>query len=238
LVGYESTNIFRVWIPSKRKIIKTRDVTFNEKPFYNPTEPDLAGLLRKEPEELVDVVEFPSEPTLLSEQLDLDSDLGSDIDKEIPQTDLKTSSQTSSKSVIPTPESDSSPMLPTPDPTPEPDQRSPEADQPTAGSQLVTELHESASAQTDDFATQIQLRRRIIGDVSELNIVKGPRTRNRRAAYVADLERPNELPAYLAAFSAGPVHGHDQRDRLHRDQLPPPPRTWKEILVHPYKEGF
>jgi hypothetical protein len=225
LVGYESTNIFRVWVPSKKKVIKTRDVTFNEQLFYNPTEIDLASLLRREPEELVEVVEFPSDPTLLSEQLDLDSDLDSDIDEEILQTDLKTSSQTASKTIIATPESDSLSMLPTPDPTPEPDRQ-------TA---------DSASAQTDDFATQIQPHHRIVGDVSELNIVEGPRTRkrsDRRAAYFAELERPNELPAYRAAFSAGLMHGRDQRDRLHRDQLPPPPRTWKEMLTHPYQEGF
>jgi hypothetical protein len=33
LVGYDSTNIFRIWIPSKGKIIRTRDVTFDESQF-------------------------------------------------------------------------------------------------------------------------------------------------------------------------------------------------------------
>jgi hypothetical protein len=134
---------------------------------------------------------IPSDPSLLS--LDLDSDLNSDID-------LKTSSKTASKNIAATPESDSSPMLPTLDQTPEPDRHSAEPDKETAD-----------SAQTEDFATQ-------------LNIVKGTRTRkrlDRRAAYFAELERPNELPAYRAAFSAGLIHGRDQRD-LHKDQLPAP----------------
>jgi hypothetical protein len=136
----------------------------------------------------------------------LDADLDSDID-------LKISSQTASKSIAATLESDSSPMLPTPDQTPEPDRHSAEPDTQTAD-----------SAQTEDFATQIQPRHRIVGDVSELNIVEGPRTRKRldqRAAYFAELERPNELPACLAVFSAGLIHGRDQRD-LHRDQVPAP----------------
>ena len=30
LVGYESTNIYRIWIPHKRKVISARDVIFNE----------------------------------------------------------------------------------------------------------------------------------------------------------------------------------------------------------------
>ena len=31
LVGYESTNIFRIWIPHKKKVISTRDVIFDER---------------------------------------------------------------------------------------------------------------------------------------------------------------------------------------------------------------
>ena len=36
LVGYESRNIFRIWIPSKWEVIATRDVTFNEDIFFDP----------------------------------------------------------------------------------------------------------------------------------------------------------------------------------------------------------
>jgi hypothetical protein len=34
LIGYDSTNIFRIWIPSKSEVRRVRDVTFNEKTFY------------------------------------------------------------------------------------------------------------------------------------------------------------------------------------------------------------
>lgn len=46
LMGYDSTNIFRIWIPSQRKIIRTRDVQFDENSFYNSStpEPDLSQL--------------------------------------------------------------------------------------------------------------------------------------------------------------------------------------------------
>jgi hypothetical protein len=30
LVGYEARSIFNIWIPSQRKVIRTRDVIFNE----------------------------------------------------------------------------------------------------------------------------------------------------------------------------------------------------------------
>jgi hypothetical protein len=36
LVGYEATNIYRIWIPSEQKVVRTTDVTFNEQLFYEP----------------------------------------------------------------------------------------------------------------------------------------------------------------------------------------------------------
>lgn len=36
LVGYESTNIFRIWIPSRDVIVASRDVTFSETIEYDP----------------------------------------------------------------------------------------------------------------------------------------------------------------------------------------------------------
>ena len=41
LVGYEARNIFRVWIPSQRKVIRTRDVIFNENTYYDAHDIDL-----------------------------------------------------------------------------------------------------------------------------------------------------------------------------------------------------
>jgi hypothetical protein len=36
LLGYNSTNIFRIWIPKKHQVIKTRDVTFDKLRKYHP----------------------------------------------------------------------------------------------------------------------------------------------------------------------------------------------------------
>jgi hypothetical protein len=38
LVGWDSTNIFRIWIPTLQKVIRTRDVTFNENLKYDPNQ--------------------------------------------------------------------------------------------------------------------------------------------------------------------------------------------------------
>ena len=35
LVGYQSTNIYRIWIPSRNEVISTRDVIFDEESTFN-----------------------------------------------------------------------------------------------------------------------------------------------------------------------------------------------------------
>ena len=41
LVGWDSTNIYRIWVPSQDAVFRTRDVLFDEKRFYDPHELDL-----------------------------------------------------------------------------------------------------------------------------------------------------------------------------------------------------
>ncbi|KFA77090.1 hypothetical protein S40288_10397 [Stachybotrys chartarum IBT 40288] len=38
LVGYDSSNIYRIWVPRLQKVIRTRNVTFNEHIFYSKEE--------------------------------------------------------------------------------------------------------------------------------------------------------------------------------------------------------
>jgi hypothetical protein len=40
LVGYEARNIWRIWIPSYRRVIRARDVQFNETEFYDSSLPN------------------------------------------------------------------------------------------------------------------------------------------------------------------------------------------------------
>jgi hypothetical protein len=56
LVGYNSSNIFRIWVPD-RKVIETRDVTFNESKKYDPD--DLRPALLEHVEEPLQTIEFP-----------------------------------------------------------------------------------------------------------------------------------------------------------------------------------
>lgn len=47
LVGFEGHNIYRIWIPSRNEVIRTRDVLFNEQARYEgPLDIDLGTILR------------------------------------------------------------------------------------------------------------------------------------------------------------------------------------------------
>jgi len=48
LIGYNSTNIYRIWILYKGIIISTRDVIFNKKTFFNGKQTDILKNLHAE----------------------------------------------------------------------------------------------------------------------------------------------------------------------------------------------
>ena len=104
---------------NKKKIIRTRDIIFNKKLFYNSNISDLTELLQKEIENLMKVVNFlmnSKQNSILSENINLNSDLNKNSDK----NDQSANSTTTEKSFIIISEStnsDSSIMLSTSDQT-------------------------------------------------------------------------------------------------------------------------
>lgn len=72
LVGYKSTNIFRIWIPSLRRTISTRDVTFDEDRFYEPSDAQLLepGIFIEISNvvDIIEIVDLP-EPTYEIEEV-------------------------------------------------------------------------------------------------------------------------------------------------------------------------
>ena len=73
LVGYDSKNIFLIWIPSQRKVVRTRDVLFDEESRYERGEVDIFQLI-SEPmiETAFDVSMLPTSAVV--EELDSDED--------------------------------------------------------------------------------------------------------------------------------------------------------------------
>lgn len=70
LVGYDSTNIFRLWIRELRRVSLTRDVTFDETRQYDPT--DSHGLvLDTEQVQLVETISIDHLPMLELQDIDV-----------------------------------------------------------------------------------------------------------------------------------------------------------------------
>jgi hypothetical protein len=207
-VGYNSSNIFRIWVPQDKKVIETRDVTFDESRKYDPD--DLRQALLERVEEPLKVIEFP-DPELARgvETEDEESDIQSVADS----VDSYQSSTIVVDTISKTQQAGPQHGLPTPEDTPAPPQALPQA-------------------------PQARPQQEIVGDVGESNIVEGTRTRQptkRYETYLTDLARPDELPAYHSAFALGIKAGHP---RVHQDDLPPPPRSWKELQSHRYSQEF
>ena len=61
LVGYDSTNIFRIWVPSRKRVLRTRDVTFNWQQFYNPRDLDISAILKDyvDIDQLIETLDLP-----------------------------------------------------------------------------------------------------------------------------------------------------------------------------------
>ena len=53
LIGYNFTNIYRIWIPYKGIIISTRDIIFNEKTFFDGKQIDILKDLHAELDTLI-----------------------------------------------------------------------------------------------------------------------------------------------------------------------------------------
>lgn len=59
LVGHDSRNVYRIWIPSKKRVIRTRDVTFDHKSFWAPDDVDMGHLLRENSDVFLDALVVP-----------------------------------------------------------------------------------------------------------------------------------------------------------------------------------
>jgi len=239
LVGYDSTNIFRVYIPIEKKVIRTRDVQFNEQLLYDDSQPDLANILRERADQMLDVInvyqernfqdELESSSDESDEALDkVDTNGRRQVDSGGNQDEpsLESSEQPDSESS----KDDSAPGLPTPDETPEPNHGAPPS-LPTDPGESPSPPAESSNASVKKKphyvmvpAEEAEPKKKINGDVGEQNVVTGKRIKKRSKAYagfLADVIKDQSLPAQRAAFYVGLTF----HKKLHRDQLPPLPRN-------------
>jgi hypothetical protein len=128
--------------------------------------------------------------------------------------------------------------LPTPENTPE--QTSPP--EPELNTELEASEDEAAEAvempqgwepipakieALDRRSNNAPRREEISSQLSESNVLTGKRQRQRKT-----------LGTYFIAFAAALQPAEPQKSRLHRDQLPPPPKTWRDLEKHPFGQKF
>ena len=91
LMGYQATNIYRIWVPKLREVITTRDVTFQEDQFFNPDNEE-TGIPVAEYRPAAEILRMPDfQPfdspfgTTLGE--DLEESIGEDLEEYVPSPD-------------------------------------------------------------------------------------------------------------------------------------------------------
>ncbi len=224
LMGYDSSNIFRVWVPSERRVISSRDVIFDEDTSYDPKEKDLASQLRTDTTQIIEVIDVPEDehyhqPHIQedseSSTSDSENDLDYQQDDQEPKDVVEEEAWSSDESYairLATPAMTSATITPEPE-TP-------------------------IAKQSKQRAPQdINL------DIDESNIVDEPRHRKKSAnargqAHAALIATTSRLSSYYSSFAVGIFQKAETSEQLHRDKLPPPPKNWKELQKHPHKQGF
>jgi hypothetical protein len=244
-------------------VISTRDVTFDESQRYDPQDADPP----KPDRFLIEAIVSPSIPELTEDEdsepvFEIESSEPRRVDTETiepsgvnPQID-KGMDVPSDTIVV-------EGGLITPDPTPEPDPTGISEGVVGTGAQLQenqtgdsitltlpplyrhqTTTHMAIGDSGDQntltanqlLPSQSGTTREIKGNVSTDNIIIGKRDRApKRQAYAVNLESLDQWSSFHASFATSLSY---KKARIHRTQLPAPPRFWKEMISHPQRAGF
>ena len=209
LVGYDSTNIYRIWIPSRKKVIRTRDVTLNNNLLYNLTDLDIGDILKEQADQLIETLELPEIQVMEDDESEDLLDTIKDIEKPLEEQQRQDNSQ-----------------LLTPSPTPNANPM------PSASNSNDT----TTTALPAAPGNRASRGNEISGDFNVQNIVEGSRNRTRRSAYTTALGKIEELAGYYTSFCTASKAVISKP--LHRDALPPVPKSWKQMLKHQHSTEF
>ena len=222
LVGYDSTNIYRIWIPSRGKVIRTRDVTLKDNLLYHPSDLDIGAVLKEHVDKIIETLELPE--MQVTEVTD-DENL---LDTVVVE-------------VLAAPESTEKPLdsiqtqLPTPSPelTPTTSSSSATLSLETSNDAIENHLQEPTSLPAAP-GNRAQRGNEISAEFDSRNVIQGSRTR--RSAHATALKQTDELVGYFSAFSTARKAVITKPP--HRDTLPPLPKSWKQMLKHQYSNEF
>ena len=239
LVGYDSTNIFRIWIPSRMKVIRTRDVMFDKTRFYEPNELDIGHLLNITVENVIQVLEVP-ETSFAGVMIEQDDEeVGPRLDQ---TTNQPSETETSEKTMFPHTDMENNPHLPTPEKTPERDglEKTLQSDvqissEPDVQGMPGVQSTEDGPSQPRQSARPRRTPR--VVETTDESIARN--TRSRKQAYAIALASVSKLTPFHAAFSVGlerPQVG--TLKKFHRDEIPVEPRYWRQMLHHRFSQEF
>ena len=232
LVGYDSRNIYRIWIPSRARVIRTRDVTFDHNSFWTPDDLDIGDILREDADQILDALDLPQIGTTDipdDEVLDfIVVDHLSDHTQEAGPETEESSDREEGVASRDTPNCDTPQQLLTPEESPEPTigpmptiAPAPAPESEPTNTRFISAQNEPVAPGSRQFA-----------GIDAGNVI----TSRRRNAYLTTLAHNHELAGYYSAFSAA-LRTTETR-RPHRDTLPEPPKTYRRIKSHIHATEF
>jgi hypothetical protein len=262
LIGYDSTNIFRVWNPETWTVSGYRDVIFDEdQTFSTYVKKDL--IPEEKMAEFVELEVFDSIPYIFDLQEEDEQWLAISVrNRSLVETPSAVLHVPKESPILPM-QSSGQRHLPTPEATPPPPSTVVSSSSatrivPSSGRRAINlpgnlpdtgrtplGIGESSSSSSSGPSKDIGSSKLDTG-----NIVEGKRTRKPKKfanlttplEHVSDdkelgiSESGNTRSGIRDVFMAFAVT--TRSTRLHRDNLPPPPKQWRGMLRHPHADGF
>ena len=213
LVGYNSSNIFRIWIPHQGKVISTRDVIFDEDTVFDGKKEHHDNQLIAHLDELV--AQITMTPTHVQNEDILESD------DDVPETDSPSSRSTCDSDE---PNDDHVQMF---------DEEDNDELVRAAEEGLITPPpSEVDSAFTTHIPFQV--------DHEGLVYHKDDDDQGEQEGFHQDWEERFESFQRVRIGSAfhGTFDYHTTKKKIHKRNLPPPPKTVKDLLNHPFRKEF
>jgi hypothetical protein len=246
LLSYDSTNIFRIWVLSKERVMRTRDVVFERQHLMK--DDDEPEKLSEEAERLIEILDIPT-PQALIDIEDLLSPLQKQNRSHEDNDPLTQNARSDAKAAT---ENDIQFEL---------ENQDKEYDGPTirvrhpndspATSELKISRRQDVPGgwgdQDQDYVLdryQNNAPRRTNPDVgSQENVIEG-RRRRPRVKYTDRDHLSTNLTYYSTFLTAisqpetTKLFGEVPKVQLHRDQLPPPPKRYRDVATHPFANEF
>jgi hypothetical protein len=240
LVGYNSTNIYRIWIPHKGIVISTRDVIFDEKTFFDGKRTDISKDLHAELDTLIEKIQLPDTQTknevLLEDDEEVFEPSIQEEDDQVNDEPVQAFDESADLNLARALED----AYCTPPPSEE-DEESPCAfyvKYPVKTD--IQDTNQDVTRAGDAFNTQGVFNDSVKDSFKEADDHR-----------FEDLVTKRITSAYHGAFLAGRKFNLDSRlndsklksgrtrdVRLHRKNLPPPPQSIRDLNTHPLRDQF